>query len=199
VADGSERSCGGCTLCCTLLRVDELPKLGGVPCAQLVADGCGIHPRRPAVCRAYRCMWLQGALDEEDRPDRLGAVLDVAIEAGAPRLRIVEAAPGVFDASPRLRAIAERYREQMPVKLTTASRSLAPDAPFRVLLAGGEERRVAGERVEIWRGGALERCERLAWPQRVARRGLHAWQAWRLRRRYARPSEYMPRADPPRI
>lgn len=189
----AERSCGGCTLCCTVLRVDELPKLGGVPCAKLVADGCGIYARRPPVCRGYRCMWLQGALDVEDRPDRLGAVLDVVVEAGVQRLSIREAVAGTFDASPRLQAIAAKYREQMPVKLSTAERAMDPDAPFRLLLAGGEERRVAGEEVEIWRGGVLEHRERLPWFERTLRRGLLAWQAWRLRRLHSRPSEFMPR------
>ena len=187
-----ERRCGGCTLCCTVLRVDELPKLGGVPCAQLVPDGCGIYARRPAVCRGYRCMWLQGGLDEADRPDRLGAVIDVVVEAGAQRLSIREAVAGTFDASPRLQAIAAKYREAMPVKLSTAERAMDPDAPFRLLLAGGEERRVAGDVVEIWRGGALEQCRRLPWAERVLRRGLVAWQAWRLRRLHSRPSEFMP-------
>ncbi len=192
----AERSCGGCTLCCTVLRVDELPKLGGVPCAQLVHDGCGIYARRPAVCRGYRCMWLQGGLDDADRPDRLGAVIDVVVEAGAQRLSIREAAAGTFDASSRLQAIAAKYRESMPVKLSTAERAMDPDAPFRLLLAGGEERRVAGDVVEIWRGGALERRERLPWAERSLRRALLAWQAWRLRRLHARPSEFMPRYSP---
>ena len=148
----SERSCGGCTLCCTVLRVDELPKLGGVPCAKLVPNGCGIYAQRPGVCRGYRCMWLQGGPDEADRPDRLGAVIDVVVEAGVQRLSIREAKAGTYDASPRLQTIAAKYRESMPVKLSTAERAMDPDAPFRLLLAGGEEQRVHGERIEFWRG-----------------------------------------------
>lgn len=195
MAERPERSCGGCTLCCTVLRVDELPKLGGVPCAQLAAHGCGIYARRPAVCRGYRCMWLQGALDDADRPDRLGAVLDVVVEAGVQRLSIREATAGTFDASSRLQAIAASYREQMPVKLSTAERAMDPDAPFRLLLAGGQERRIAGDRVEIWQGSELVRRERLPWPERLLRRALLAWQAWRLRRLHSRPSEFMPRVS----
>jgi gamma-glutamylcyclotransferase (GGCT)/AIG2-like uncharacterized protein YtfP len=137
-------------------------------------------------------MWLQGGLDEADRPDRLGAVLDVVVEAGVQRLSIREARAGTYDASPRLQAIAARYRESMPVKLSSAERALDPDAPFRLFLADGEERRVARETVEVWRGAVLERRERLPWAERMLRRGLLAWQGWRLRRRYARPSEFMP-------
>ena len=120
------RSCGECTLCCTLLRVDELRKLGGTPCPALraapAAPGCGIHATRPAICRAYSCLWLAGGLDPGDRPDRLGAVLDVATEGGVTRLRVHEARPGAYDGSPRLREIVARYRESMPVRIADAAR-----------------------------------------------------------------------------
>jgi hypothetical protein len=176
-----------------VLRVDELPKLGGVPCAKLVADGCGIYAHRPAVCRGYRCMWLQGALSEADRPDRLGALLDVVVEAGVQRLSIREAVAGTYDASPRLQQIAATYRERMPVKLSSADRAMDPDAVFRLLLADGEEQRIAGDRIEVWRAGVLERRERLPWIERQIRRVSLAWQARRLRRLHSRPSEFMPR------
>lgn len=187
------RSCGGCTLCCTVLRVDELPKLGGVPCAHVTASGCGIYARRPAVCRGYRCMWLQGGLDEADRPDRLGAVIDVVVEAGVQRMAIREAKAGTFESSARLQEIAARHREQMPVKLTTAELAMDPDAPFRLLLAGGEERRIAGDSIEVWRDGQLVRRERFPWLERALRKMVIGWRAWRLRRLYSRPSEFMPR------
>jgi len=187
------RECGGCTLCCSVLRVDELPKLGGVACAKLEPGGCGIYATRPAVCRGYRCMWLQGGLDEGDRPDRLGAVIDVLVEGGVQRLSIRQMAPGVYESSPRLQAIVSRYRERMPVKLSTASLSLDPDAPFRLFLGAGEEQRVVGEQLELWRDGALVRRERAPWLERALRRVALAWQRWRLARLHARGSEYMPR------
>ena len=74
---GQEPRAGGdCSLCCQVLRVDELAKLGGVPCIHqdVGAKGCSIHPSRPKICRAYRCLWLSGGLAEADRPHRLGAV-----------------------------------------------------------------------------------------------------------------------------
>jgi gamma-glutamylcyclotransferase (GGCT)/AIG2-like uncharacterized protein YtfP len=175
-----------------VLRVDELPKLGGVPCAKLVPTGCGIYATRPAVCRGYRCMWLQGGLEEEDRPDRLGAVIDAVVEDGVQRLSIRQKVPGIYDSSPRLQAIVGRYREQMPVKLSSASLSMDPDAPFRIFLAEGEEQRIAGEEIEVWRNGELVRRERLPWLERGLRRASLAWQRWRLARLHARPSPYMP-------
>jgi len=196
------RACGACSLCCTLLRVDELAKLGGTPCvhqrrkaaerprsepeasevrAPAEPGGCQIHPRRPAICRRYRCLWLQGALEPGDRPDRLGAVLDLASRGGFPELVVHEAEPGALERSTRLREIVERHRRAMPVRILDTHCILDPDRPFRVLLPNGEEQRVAGEEVETWRDGVRVGAERLAWLERVARRVAIAARQLRLR------------------
>ena len=166
-----------------MLRVDELRKLGGVPCPQLRDDppGCGIHASRPRICRRYRCLWLQGKLDEQDRPDRLGAVVDLVSQAGVAHLLIREAERGAFERSPRLQAIAERFREAVPVRIADDRDSTDPDAPFRLLLAGGLERRVAGDRVTELRNGEVVSERRLAAFERFARRVRSRWRAWRLR------------------
>ena len=179
----SARVCGACSLCCTLLRVDELGKPGGTPCRhqRSARPGCGIHATRPSICRAYRCLWLQGSLEQQDRPDRLGAVLDLRPVGESLRLEVKLAEPGGFDASPRLRAIAERYRGSMPVRITDLAAPLDPDAPFRVLLPDGEEQRVAGERVTLLRGGRVVAERRLPWLERRVRRLLLAWSGFRLR------------------
>lgn len=180
------RSCGSCSLCCVVLRVDELAKLGGEPCRYLRAGaGCGIHARRPGICRAYHCLWLGGGLEAGDRPDRLGALLDVVAVGETHRLEIREAEPGAFDRSPRLRAIAERYRATMPVRITDVAAPLDPDAPFRVLLPDGEEQRVRGERVTVWRDGRPVSERRLPWLERRVRRLVLAWRRRRLARRRA--------------
>ena len=179
----SERSCGECSLCCTLLRVDELEKLGGTPCAhQLAAGGCGIYPERPGICREYHCLWLRGGLEEADRPDRLGAVIDVVGGVGPAWLEIREAEPGAFERSPRLRAIAEEYRASLPVRVSDAAGVLDAERAFRVLLPDGEERRVAGEWTTCLRPGEPPQRVRLPWPERWLRRLRLA----RERRRLAR-------------
>lgn len=178
-----DRVCGGCTLCCTVLRVDELRKLGGVPCPQLRADppGCGIHATRPGICRRYRCLWLEGKLDEEDRPDRLGAVVDLVSQAGIAHLLIREAEPGATLRSPRLRAIAERFREAVPVRIADGRDATDPDAPFRLLLAGGLERRVAGDHVTELKDGEVIAERTLPAFERLARRVRSRWRVWRQR------------------
>jgi hypothetical protein len=181
--EGEERRCDGCALCCTVLRVEELGKLGGTPCAKLLpgGDGCSIHPTRPGICRAYRCLWLRGGLDAEDRPDRLGAVLDVVTEGAQPFLAIREAVPGTFEASGRLRVIAARYRQSMPVRVTSAADVMNPDRPYRVLLPDGEEQLVEGETVSVFRDGHLVETRRIPWLERALRRVMLRVSARRLR------------------
>lgn len=176
-------------MCCTVLRVDELGKLGGTPCVHLAAarGGCGVHATRPGICRAYRCLWLRGALDDADRPDRLGAVLDVTSEGAEPFLAIREARAGVFERTPRLLAIGEHYRQSMPVRVTSASDVMNPDRPYRVLLPGGEEQRIDGEWITILRPGRAPARRRVPWLERGLRRVALRFQAWRLRRHRGDP------------
>ncbi|NNL67008.1 MAG: hypothetical protein HKP30_12245 [Myxococcales bacterium] len=180
------RVCGECSLCCTVLRVDELRKLGGVPCPELRAasqgGGCSIHARRPAICRGYRCLWLQGKLDAQDRPDRLGAVLDLVTRGATTRLEIHEAVPGAFERSPRLRAIAERHRAAMPVRILDVGDVLDPDRPYRILLPDGREQHVHGEEIRERRDGRELARTRLPWLERMLRRAIVAWRRRRFRR-----------------
>jgi hypothetical protein len=177
------RTCGPCSLCCTLLRVDELAKLGGTPCVhQVTGGGCAIHPRRPGICRGYRCLWLQGRLGPGDRPDRLGAVLDLASRGGFPELVVHESEPGACERSARLRGIVAEFRRAMPVRILDAGGVLDADRPFRVLLPNGEEQRVAGEEIETWRDGVRIGATRLGWLERTARRVAIAARRLRLRR-----------------
>jgi len=183
-APASPRACGACDLCCTLLRVDELGKPAGRDCVHLrrPGHGCAIHPRRPQVCRDYRCLWLRGGLDDADRPDRLGALLDVVSDgAGGARLDVREAAPGAFERSPRLRAIAKRYRASLPVRVLGPDAVHDPDAPIRILLPDGEEQQVAGDRVSVRRDGEVVARRRAPWLERQARRLALRWRAHRLR------------------
>jgi len=162
--------------------VDELGKLAGEPCPKLAADGgCGIHSTRPAVCREYQCHWSKGGFDEGDRPDLLGAVVDFAPGALTLHLAIVEARPGSFDASPRLRELADRYREQMDVRISDTRNVLDPGRPIRVLQAEGRELMIEGDRVRTWQRGVLVRDERLPLIERLARRAQQAFAGWRWR------------------
>lgn len=181
-------------MCCLVLRVDEIGKLGGEACVhQRVKGGCAIHPTRPEVCRGYRCLWLGGALEDADRPDRLGAVLDLLQPGAVPTLRIREAQPGVYARSARLQEIAAHYRASMPVRISDTGDVLDPERPYRVLLPDGEEQYVVGDRVEIFRDGRRIAQRRLPWLERSVRRLLLFVQRRSLRRFAARAARFRSR------
>ena len=74
----SKRQCGSCTLCCKLLAVPAIEKPAGKWCQYCErSKGCGIYDVRPAGCRTFNCMWLQGAWLDSDRPDQIHVVFGI--------------------------------------------------------------------------------------------------------------------------
>jgi hypothetical protein len=72
------RDCGGCTVCCVALRIDDpgLKKPAGTACPHLGVGGCGVYDTRFAICRTWMCGWrLQPELDDSWRPDLSGVLL----------------------------------------------------------------------------------------------------------------------------
>lgn len=179
--------CADCSLCCTVLRVGELHKLGGVDCVHqnVSGPGCAIHSSRPGICRGYRCLWLRGGLKETDRPDKLGALLDVVQEGPVVRLEIRQDRPDRFASSQRLTEIADQYRDLMPVRITDVEQVMDGDHPYRVLLAGGVEHRVRGEWTEIHRPGQDPERHRLRWVERWGRRAILGLRRLWLRRAHS--------------
>ncbi|MBU0931693.1 MAG: YkgJ family cysteine cluster protein [Alphaproteobacteria bacterium] len=75
-----ERTCGDCTICCTILTVDtpDFNKPAGTHCTHLTDHGCGIHDVRPHICRTWFCGWRRmTALPDEARPDRSGILVSL--------------------------------------------------------------------------------------------------------------------------
>ena len=76
--DRTNRECGDCQKCCTLMPVEEIGKPGLTRCKhQKSALGCKIYPNRPHSCRIWSCAWLvdRGTVDLP-RPDRAHYVID---------------------------------------------------------------------------------------------------------------------------
>lgn len=174
------RSCGSCSLCCSVLRVDELKKPAGFDCPQQQGEaGCAIHETRPNVCRSYHCLWLQGGLEDDERPDQTGGIIDLESTGFGVQLSIREAHLNAFDESPGLQAIAARYREEMRVRIVAAHEPGEQDRPFRVFEADGLEHRVQGDRVETYRDDALVEERKLPWAERLGTQ-ISRW--WRGRK-----------------
>lgn len=70
------RKCGGCTVCCDTLVIPELRKPFGQKCPHSCAIGCQIYAVRPNSCKSFKCAWLMGYGDEEDRPDKSDALAE---------------------------------------------------------------------------------------------------------------------------
>lgn len=73
-----DRECGGCTLCCKLMGVEELNKPQETWCIHCdKGSGCKIHEKEnyPPSCKVYKCLWLQGIVPLEFRPDKVRAVV----------------------------------------------------------------------------------------------------------------------------
>jgi len=113
--------------------------------------------------------------------------VDFAPRGGTVELVIVEASPGVFDGSPRLREIAEAQREALTVRVSDTLDVEDPDRSYRLLLAGGLEHRVQGERVQVLRDGVPLGDLRLPWLERQVRRLVISWRRWRMKRSRALP------------
>jgi hypothetical protein len=70
--------CGGCTVCCTALPIEEeeFAKPSGITCRHCTGIGCGIYAARYEICRTFLCGWLLlPGLDESWRPDRSGILI----------------------------------------------------------------------------------------------------------------------------
>ena len=71
------KSCGPCTMCCSVLEIAELKKPAGRLCGDCrLGGGCSIYADRPQICRDYECEWLtRRDLPRQLRPDLVGAIL----------------------------------------------------------------------------------------------------------------------------
>ena len=141
-----------------------------------------MHAVRPGICRAYRCAWLGGAFEDGDRPDRLGAVLDLQSRGDSVRLVVRQMDSGALSRSPRLQEIVSETRRSMPVEIRDVDDVLDPDRPYRVLQPDGDELEIEGDRVRVSREGQLLYEQRAPWLERTARATLQRVHAWRLRR-----------------
>jgi len=112
------RSCGPCSVCCTVLGVVAIDKPDYCACPH-EQDGCSIYDRRPAPCRAYQCLWLSGTIADDDcRPDLLGVVFSPAWSEflGGTYIQAGETHEGTIR-RPRAKALVAKLGERYPVIL----------------------------------------------------------------------------------
>lgn len=96
------RDCGGCTLCCKLLAVEELssPPLGWCPRCD-VKTGCAAYADRPTECRQFYCEYLlDGALGEHWKPSKCKMVVVLEDYADALVIHVDPARPHAWRQEP---------------------------------------------------------------------------------------------------
>ena len=82
---GNQTSCGTCTVCCLVLRIEEFDKPAGTLCQHCTGQGCGIHETRYDVCRGFFCGYrLVPELGEDWRPDRNGVLIVILVGEDVP-------------------------------------------------------------------------------------------------------------------
>ena len=112
-------TCTPCTVCCEVLKVDELDKPAGVRCEHCDPEkGCTIYDKRFPICREYQCLWLKGAFGPRTdlRPDQCGVIFQYT-ECLIPNTLQVQAIAIRDDISPLTRQAIDRMSETALVTL----------------------------------------------------------------------------------
>ena len=96
------RTCGSCSLCCKVLKIEELQKPMGAWCPNFKAgSGCSVYGAHPPSCQTFQCLWLiSPTMPDSARPDRCKVVL--TIDDGGRRIiaRADPAHPGAWRQQP---------------------------------------------------------------------------------------------------
>lgn len=89
-ASNLKRQCGECTLCCELLKIEELNKPTRMICPHATEKhGCSIYPKRPHSCRQFSCQWLiNPSLAEYWYPKKSGLVVFYSNEKNSYTLNV---------------------------------------------------------------------------------------------------------------
>ncbi|HZK82419.1 MAG TPA: hypothetical protein VFC46_15160 [Humisphaera sp.] len=91
-----KHSCGGCTVCCHVMGLQDLGKPFYARCEHVIAQGCGIYTTRPKSCQDFVCSWAAGLIGDAEtwRPDRSGLLFFLRRFSDGLWLEIYESAPG---------------------------------------------------------------------------------------------------------
>lgn len=170
VAPGSGRSCGTCDQCCRLIGVHDagIDKPPGVPCEHLCnasCGQCGIYETRPSSCKHYSCMWLDGDLPEDAKPEHsgvIGEICHVSPGDGGPGFRLITV---VSRSASELHTAIKRWFDPMLNDGTVIIgfvTTTSPDVPEIVVATAESHRRLLAFQLDIRKNGvALQAADGL--------------------------------------
>ena len=123
------RSCCTCSLCCKVLKIDELAKPSGQWCEHCKPGcGCTIYNNRPPVCRAFACQWMtDNSFGEEWKPSRSRMVLRMRPSPTGGlilNVNVDPAYPHIWRKSPYYEELKDRA-SRMPVNVFVGKRRFA--------------------------------------------------------------------------
>ncbi len=138
-----KRECGDCEVCCTVMGVDIIGKKPMIPCHYLhktvtlgplqltgcasyddppKLHGCSIYDTKPECCTEFKCLWLHGAVgNDDDRPNQLGVMFDYLRSADTIAkvgniIIAYEVTPGALSTE-RVQYWIKKMSEKMPIIL----------------------------------------------------------------------------------
>jgi hypothetical protein len=141
------RSCGTCSLCCKVLRIEETQSPAGEWCKHCdPGHGCKIHPMRPATCRDFFCLWLTlGEIGEHWKPAKSKIVLRSELDGARIAAHVDRSAPGAWLRAPyyqdlkRWAAIAAQGENQVSVWIGMHAIVVLPDRDIDLGVVGDDE------------------------------------------------------------
>ena len=141
------RSCGTCSLCCKVLRIEETQSPAGDWCKHCdPGRGCRIHPTRPQTCRDFYCMWLTlGDIGEHWKPARSKMVLRSELDGARIAAHVDKSSPGAWLRAPyyqdlkRWAAIAAQGDNQVSVWIGMHAIVVLPERDVDLGVVGDDE------------------------------------------------------------
>lgn len=108
----TNRTCDGCTICCTVMAVQELGKPYNCRCEHITSDNkrCEIYQNRPDNCRVYECLWLASEINIS--PKESGILYNLEKDEGGWWIEIYEAQQNKLTLKLISAGLASAYRMQ---------------------------------------------------------------------------------------
>lgn len=141
------RSCGTCSMCCKIARVDYFKKPAGKWCEHcLIGKGCAIYETRPAVCRRFLCLWMMNPeLPPVWKPDRSKMYLHIELSGERLAAHVDPSVPGAWRKEPyysdlkRWAVQAAHNETQVSVFIGRHAFVILPDRDIDLGIVGEDE------------------------------------------------------------
>jgi hypothetical protein len=148
------KSCGECTLCCKLLKIEVLNKPKGRWCEHcLPGKGCKIYSERPDECRRFHCGYLTlEYLGDEWKPSHSKIVLVAELEGNRIAAYVDPQRPDAWKREPYYSQLKEwsvaaaQNRSQVMVCIGDRMYVILPDRDEDLGMVGPDDVIITGEK-----------------------------------------------------